>query len=169
MMPLQGVIINLFNEREIISIREMAILSGLSEDDVMKVIHPLVFAPPCRLLVKTNNKMEKKMLETDEFRINMKFTSPMKRIVVPHIIMKETSSSTVSNDKQRGHVIDASIVRIMKARRRLRFDQLISETQKQIRLFNADLRMIRKRIEELISNSYLERDESDMNVLNYVA
>ena len=168
MMPLQAVIINLFNEREIISIKEMATLSGLSEDDVMKLIRPF-FSPTCKLLIKTNNRGEKKMLETDELKINMSFTAPMKKIIVPSVIMKESTKSTISNDNQRAYVIDASVVRIMKSRRTFKFSDLIAETQKQIRLFNADLRMIRKQIEKLIENGYLERDETDMNLLKYLA
>ena len=62
--------------------------------------------------------------------------------------------------KERGMIIDAVIVRIMKARKVEIHNDLITSVIKQITMFQAQPPMIKKRIESLIERDYLERDES---------
>ena len=60
--------------------------------------------------------------------------------------------------KERSQVIEAVCVRIMKARKTEGHNQLIDAIIRQIKMFQADPRMIKKRIESLIERDYLERD-----------
>ena len=60
--------------------------------------------------------------------------------------------------KNRAMVIDATVVRIMKARKVYTNNDLMSDTIKQIQLFKAQPPVIKKRIESLIERDYLERD-----------
>lgn len=58
--------------------------------------------------------------------------------------------------------VEASIVRIMKARRRLQHAQLVAEVSKQLATrFAADPAFIKRRIEALIEKEYIERDPTD--------
>lgn len=67
-------------------------------------------------------------------------------------------------------VIDASIVRIMKARRHLDHQQLTAEVFKQLQSrFHPEPTEIKRRIENLIEREYLERDEEDGRFYKYVA
>jgi len=101
-------------------------------------------------------------------------------------------------DKDRRYAIDASIVRIMKSRKVLNYQQLVMECVEQLgRMFKVyltpfmalfcsvfviilncdmdnvfaqpDVKAIKKRIEDLISRDYLERDKDNANLFKYLA
>ncbi|GAU37754.1 hypothetical protein TSUD_102700 [Trifolium subterraneum] len=73
-------------------------------------------------------------------------------------------------DKDRRYAIDASIVRIMKSRKVLNYQQLVVECVEQLgRMFKPDVKAIKKRIEDLISRDYLERDKDNANLFKYLA
>ncbi|KAM3400921.1 hypothetical protein ACQJBY_000996 [Aegilops geniculata] len=73
-------------------------------------------------------------------------------------------------DKDRRYAIDASIVRIMKSRKVLGHQTLVMECVEQLgRMFKPDFKAIKKRIEDLITRDYLERDKENPNVYRYLA
>ena len=68
----------------------------------------------------------------------------------------------------RRHQMDAAIVRIMKARRTLKHEDLVCEVVKQlINNFKARAEDVKKRISNLIELEYLERDESERELYHY--
>ena len=81
------------------------------------------------------------IVDEDVFTVNDEFTSKFKRVKVPLIAVKEVSlepstSSTIgypsSVEDDRKNLLDASIVRIMKARKRLSHNDLVSEVTRQL-------------------------------------
>lgn len=61
-------------------------------------------------------------------------------------------------DKDRRYAIDAAIVRTMKSRKVLKHQELVMEVIQQLtRMFKPDMKLIKKRIEDLIQREYLER------------
>ena len=62
---------------------------------------------------------------------------------------------------ERQNIIDAVIVRIMKARKTEKHNQLIEDVIKQISIFMPQPQMIKQRIESLIEREYLKRDDGD--------
>jgi cullin 3 len=73
-------------------------------------------------------------------------------------------------EEDRRHLVEAAIVRIMKARKTLTHNELIAEVTKQLSVrFNPSPQFVKKRIESLIEREYLERAEDDHKVYNYVA
>ena len=70
--------------------------------------------------------------------------------------------------RDRQYQADASIVRIMKARKQLPHNQLISELMSQLK-YPIKVVDIKKRIESLIERDYLERTADDSNVYSYLA
>lgn len=73
-------------------------------------------------------------------------------------------------DKDRRYAVDAAIVRTMKSRKVLQHQQLTMEVVQQLsRMFKADFKLIKKRIEDLMSRDYLERDKDNPNLLRYLA
>jgi cullin 1 len=180
MMPVQSVLLLQFNEREELTPAELAKLCGLSEEDTMKLLHPLVHAPVCKILTKKNRIVTKptpgtppvpeRFMASDVLVVDKKFKNPLRRINVPFIPLKEKQVVNSSeSDAQRKHVINATVVRVMKARKTMRYDALIAEVQRQIRTFNADPRMMKLCIDNLIDTGYLERSEEDRMELNYLA
>merc|ERR1712129_164167 len=66
--------------------------------------------------------------------------------------------------------VEAAIVRIMKARKKLRHQQLIVEVVHQLQArFNPDPQFIKQRIAALIEREYLERDADDRRLYHYLA
>ncbi len=51
---------------------------------------------------------------------------------------------------ERSHLIDAAIVKVMKSKRIVQYQELISEVPKMCKTFKADVGMIKKRIENCI-------------------
>jgi cullin-4 len=67
-------------------------------------------------------------------------------------------------------VLEATVVRIMKARKRMTLqllvDAIVTDVSKR---FPPDVKEIKKRVESLIEREYLQRDEEDRNKLKYLA
>ncbi|KAA3480932.1 Cullin-1-like protein [Gossypium australe] len=90
--------------------------------------------------------------------------------VIPLPPVDEKKKVIEDVDKDRRYAIDASIVRIMKSRKVLGHQQLVMECVEQLgRMFKPDFKAIKKRIEDLITRDYLERDKENPNVFRYLA
>lgn len=67
-------------------------------------------------------------------------------------------------------MVEATIVKVMKTRRRLDHNSLITEATKILsQKFAPDPLMIKKRIESLIEREYMERDNEDRRYYKYIA
>ncbi|XP_018400088.1 PREDICTED: cullin-4A-like [Cyphomyrmex costatus] len=86
--------------------------------------------------------------------------------------MKETNEEQKATEERvyqdRQYQIDAAIVRIMKMRKTLTHNLLISELYNQLK-FPVKPADLKKRIESLIDRDYMERDKDNANQYNYVA
>ena len=73
-------------------------------------------------------------------------------------------------DEDRKYVIQATIVRIMKARKTLKNQALIQEVISQIsQRFTPKIQDIKKAIETLLEKEYIERAEGQRDTFNYLA
>merc|ERR1712003_281155 len=82
-----------------------------------------------------------------------------KKQEVPHQVLES-----------RKNRVEAAIVRIMKARKKLHHQQLIVEVVHQLQSrFNPDPQFIKQRIASLIEREYLERDSKDRRLYHYLA
>lgn len=99
----------------------------------------------------------------------------MIKIKVPVAQVKENKTQEKNEvsekvDEDRRHMVEATIVKVMKTRRRLDHNSLICETSKILsQKFVPDPIMIKKRIESLIEREYLERDNEDRKYYKYIA
>jgi cullin 1 len=89
----------------------------------------------------------------------------MRKIRIP-VASIEASHSKARVDEDRSYAIEAVIVRIMKARKTMKHQQLISEVLSQLAFFKPQPRVIKKRIEALIDREYLERSAEDQQQYN---
>ena len=123
-----------------------------------------------RVLEKSSEAKE--VLETDTFSFCADFKAKLYRLMINSVQLKETSeehaatNKKVNNDRQ--YQIEAAIVRIMKTRKTLTHQLLVAEVFSQLK-FSIALPDLKKRIESLIERDYLERDEHNLQVYNYVA
>ncbi|KAG2597627.1 cullin-1-like [Panicum virgatum] len=163
----QGALLLLFNEAEKLSFSEIATQLNLSEDDTARVLHSLscgkykiLNKEPCSRTISPN----------DIFEFNHKFTDKMRRIKVQLPPSDEKKKVIDDVNKDRRFAIDASLVRIMKSRKIMTHQNLVAECVEQLsRMFKPDIKMIKRRIEDLITREYLERDVDAANSYRYLA
>lgn len=105
---------------------------------------------------------------TDTFSFNEGFSCSFKRVRIPMPSLDETHNpKRVQED--RSNAIEAAAVRIMKTRRNMSHQELVTEVLKQLHLFKPNPKVIKRRIEHLIEREYLERDPEKPNVYRYLA
>ncbi|XP_035843439.1 cullin-1 isoform X1 [Helianthus annuus] len=157
----------LFNSSDRLSYQEIMSQLNLSDDVVVRLLHSLSCAK-YKILIKEPNT--KTVSPTDIFEFNSKFTDKMRRIRIPLPPVDEKKKVIEDVDKDRRYAIDASLVRIMKSRKVLGYQQLVIECVEQLSsMFMPDVKAIKKRIEDLITRDYLERDKDDPNIFRYLA
>ncbi|VDK75401.1 unnamed protein product [Cylicostephanus goldi] len=73
-------------------------------------------------------------------------------------------------EDDRKHEVEAAIVRVMKSRKLLSHNNLVTEVTQQLKhRFVPTPQLIKKRIEALIERDYLTRDAEDLKLYNYIA
>jgi len=123
-----------------------------------------------RILLKEPKNSE--INESDIFKLNTIFQHKLYRIKINYNQMKETieenqkTNQAIMQDRQ--YQIDAAVVRIMKTRKSLLHQQLVSELFKQL-TFPVKPIDLKKRIESLIDREYLERDPENSQLFRYLA
>ena len=84
--------------------------------------------------------------------------------------MEDRAKTIADVDNDRRYAIDAAVVRTMKSRKTLAHQKLVLEVVQQLsKGFKPDFKAIKKRIEDLVTREFLERDKDDPNVFNYLA
>ncbi|KAF2559122.1 hypothetical protein F2Q68_00012776 [Brassica cretica] len=165
----QAVVLCLFNNTERLTYQEIIEQLNLSHEDLIRVLLSLSCA---KYRILNKEPASKSIATTDLFEFNSTFTDTMRRIKVsnPPPSVDEREKVVEDVDQDRRYAIDACIVRIMKSRKVLPHQQLVSQCVEQLsRMFKPDIKMIKKRIEDLITRDYLERDAKNHHIFNYVA
>ncbi|KAG7352324.1 cullin family protein [Nitzschia inconspicua] len=169
-----------FNESDELTLPQIMVGIGLEDRDEMeRVLLSLSLGKEgTRVLIKRDHDAEKKkktrmtVHDQDIFQVQSNFKSNQRRIRITNIMMKETKEDrekTVQGvSRDRLYLIDAVLVRIMKARKTILHQQLIPQVLEQVKV-PAQPADIKKRIETLIEREYMERDSADRNRYNYLA
>ncbi|KAK4264624.1 hypothetical protein QN277_025777 [Acacia crassicarpa] len=163
----QAATLLLFNNADKLSFLEIKTQLGLDYEDLVRVLHSLSCVK-YKILCKEPNT--KTISQNDIFEFNSGFTDRVRRIKVPLPPIDERKKVVKDVDKDRKYAIDAAIVRIMKSRKTLGHQQLVLECIEMMScMFKPDVKVIKKRIENLIGQDYLERDPNDANAYRYLA
>ena len=161
------VILMLFNDLpagESLTLEQMEAETNIPKPDLVRNLQSLSLVAKWRVLRK--EPVSKDVKPTDKFFFNEDFTSQFLKIKVSVVAgggnrvenTEERRQTQERTDQERGIVIEAAIVRIMKSRKSLSHAQLMTETLAQIsQRFRPDVNMIKKKIEGLIEKEYLER------------
>jgi len=134
---------------------------GVNEDIVKRVLHSLSCNPKYRVLKKTGPGNPKVVNAEDKFEPNPAFSSKARRFTIPMADLDNLGATLQKVHQDRSYLIDACVVRIMKARKRLGHQTLLSEVAQQLQTFKATVPDIKKRIENLIEREFLQRTEVD--------
>jgi len=168
----QMMILLVFNSQKVASFQQLMDITGIPQYEISNHLLSLCH-PKVQVLLKRPNTKE---LEPDhKFMLNAKYTSQLMSVVVPLLkTVDQTPEQTLAQDKaiqlQRRHQMDAAVVRIMKTRKTLKHALLTAEVIQQLSArFKAQPNDIKKRIEALIEQEYLERDPNNRGTYNYLA
>ena len=71
--------------------------------------------------------------------------------------------------QDRSHAVDAALVRVMKARKKMQYKDLVLEIIMLSRTFKPDDALIQKRVASLVERDYLEIDKNDEKLIIYKA
>lgn len=169
----QALVLLLFNEQDQFSAAEIQARTKLGKEDLEVTLQSLALGKK-RVLVRADAKATKDIATPDEFKWNKEFTDTKRNFRIQSIQQQTTMEETQEAEKDivegRSHVIDAAIVRIMKAKKTRTYEQLKTETIEALkRHFLPTVADIKKRIDDLQEKEYIERDPSDKNVFRYVA
>jgi cullin 3 len=170
--PYQMAILLLFNHAESMTYKEIAEASGIAREHLDQHILSLAH-PKIKVLLKEPNNP--RVDDADKFQLNPAFASKLYKTRVPLIkttshVKQEETDRDAEVEMQRKHQVDAALVRIMKTRKTLSHNQLVTEVVQQLSArFTPKVTVIRTRIEHLIEQEYLERDSKDRSVYNYLA
>ncbi|XP_074530531.1 cullin-4B [Halichoeres trimaculatus] len=165
----QTLVLLMFNEGEEFTLEEIKLATGIEDSELRRTLQSLACGK-ARVLHKIPKS--KDVEDGDKFSCNDDFKHKLFRIKINQIQMKETveeqASTTERVFQDRQYQIDAAIVRIMKMRKTLSHNLLMSEVYNQLK-FPVKPADLKKRIESLIDRDYMERDKENSNQYNYVA
>jgi len=190
----QMCILMLFNDKKTLTLGEIRSATRIPDMELRR--HLISLCTPKHRILRKGSKGKGISSDNDIFSFNDEYTSKLKRVKIPLVSMKEAVSSNAQDgdvgpeeennmegatastvtaipsqvDEDRRHMVEASAVRIMKARKTMHHNDLIAEITRQLSVrFVPSPLFIKKRIESLIEREYLDRSEDDRRVYNYVA
>lgn len=166
---LQTLCLLIFDEGDTFSFNDIKTATGIECVELKRTLQSLACGK-ARVIHKSPKS--KDVNESDSFTFANDFKHKLFRIKINQIQMKETPEENTSTTERvfqdRQYQVDAAVVRIMKTRKTLSHNLLISELFNQLKfpVKSADLK---KRIESLIEREYMERDKDNPNTYHYVA
>ncbi|KAK4056958.1 hypothetical protein OIO90_001858 [Microbotryomycetes sp. JL221] len=112
--------------------------------------------------------------DEDEFSFNSEFKDDRVRIKINQIQQSATVEENKATEEKvftdRSSHLQLAIVRIMKARKTIKYNELVMEIVEQIgSRFKVEPSEIKKNISSLIDREYMRRSENEFNVFEYVA
>jgi len=166
----QAIILILFNDHEKLLFKEILEITNIEIQELKRTLATLSLGV-AKLIGRIEPKT-KDINENDEFYFRKEFSSKSRHIKINTLQLSETRQENEKIQenvfKDRQYQVDAAIVRIMKTRKSLTHQQLITELFQQLK-FPAKTSDLKKRIDSLIEREFIERDPNDHNTYLYVA
>eukprot|EP00760_Papus_ankaliazontas_P017004 PhM_4_TR16996/c0_g1_i1/m.97457/K03347/CUL1, CDC53; cullin 1 len=152
--------------------QELVSQLGIEADEIKKALVSLSMSK-FKVLTRVGERTTGDVRDTDVFVVNDDFTCPVRKFRVPNVVakvnIKQSQELREQVQEDRRHPIEACIVRVMKARQTCEHQMLISECITLLsRHFRPDPRVIKKRVEDLITREYLERHPDKPSWYRYV-
>jgi len=162
-----------FNEQDRHASDALAGALGLSSPQLAAVMKPMVNrmrpAPGSHRPQKIPGPF--KFIKAEQaYAVNYKYTTARREVLIgPPSLAAAPKEDAGRVDAGRAHQLDAAIVRVMKARQHMQHKDLVVEVARAVRLFTPQPVDIKRRIEKLLAQEYLERDEQGHGMYTYVA
>ena len=171
----QMCVLLLFNLRDKLTYEEIKEETSIPDRELTRALQPLALGKASqRILVK--HPKTKDIEASHVFMVNETFSSQFHRVKIQQASARQGEAEPERNetrrkvDEDRKHEIEACIVRIMKSRKQLNHNQLVTEVVEQLnKRFQPSPAIIKKRIENLIEREYIKRSDNDRKVYVYLA
>ena len=173
MSTYQLCVLLLFNDTDKLTFREIADATGIPPAELKRSLQSLACVKGRNVLRK--EPMSKDVGEEDAFLFNDRFASALVKVKIGTVVAAKESEPEKADTRQRVEEdrkpqIEAAIVRIMKARKTLDHNSVITEVTRQLApRFLPNPAVVKKRIESLIERDFLERDATDRKLYRYLA
>ncbi|CAJ0957504.1 unnamed protein product, partial [Mesorhabditis belari] len=174
----QMAVLMLYNEapKQALNLKEMMLQLNMPKDQLVPVVGSLFKNDLLKCGdVAAGTEVENEIADTAVFALNPNFQSKKIKVDLTRTQMRSEVKKEAEKDKQyidedRPLVTEACIVRIMKTRKRLAHNELISEVLQQLSTrFTPNVMKVRTSIEGLMERLFLKRAEDAMNVYEYIA
>lgn len=169
----QSVILFLFNKYQSLTYNQIKEYTAIPEAELNPAL--IYLCNPKQKILDKENKKEPKFQPNEKVSVFLNFQNPNLKVnFIPAITHKKKEAvdqkPNVDPDIEieRRNIIDAVVVRIMKARKTEKHNQLLEDVMKQITIFMPQPQMIKQRIESLIEREYLKRDDADRSKYIYL-
>jgi len=169
----QGSILGMFNTHREATFSQISQYSGLDEKELRRALMPLCIAKGGEPMLAKSEPLRKITgAATEKFWVNPKFSHKLTRIKLATTVIKETNVEHaqlvqgVLEDRQ--WCIDGAIVRIMKRHKTLSHKDLLGKVREKVK-FTVNNSDIKRRIENLLQQEYISRNEDNNDVYDYVA
>lgn len=170
------ILLQVSNSSAPVSVKEIMDKNKLSfvevVDHLMSLAHPdfaiLQKKPASRdlkedHLVRMSPKWSPKVANTKRFKVNLISFDDLKQIQPTNVIDKDIQMNRI-------FLIESSIVRAMKIKKKLNYNELFFEVQNNLKTrFEVIPNVVRSCIDHLIEQDYMERDEEDRSCFLYIA
>ncbi|CAN1321589.1 CUL3A [Linum perenne] len=169
----QMCVLMLFNNADRLTYKEIEQATEIPAPELKRCLQSMACVKGKNILRK--EPMSRDIGEEDTFFVNDKFSSKFYKVKIGTVVAQKESEPEKQETRQRVEEdrkpqIEAALVRIMKSRRVLDHNNLISEVTKQLQQrFLPNPTEIKKRIESLIERDFLERDNIDRKLYRYLA
>lgn len=164
----QALVLLLFNSVDVLTYIDIREQTGIESDELQRTLQSLSLGK-VRVLLKSPKV--KAVTDTDTFHFNKQFKHKLCRIKINQVQLRETVEENVATNERvfqdRQYQVDAAIVRIMKMRRSLPHNLLLSECLGQLR-FHIRPADLKKRIESLIDRDYIRRSKENSSIYEYI-
>jgi len=171
----QMCVLVLFNMRDKWTFEEIKNETDMPERELTRALQSLAVGKLGQRVLQKDPKT-KEIEAAHSFCVNEQFTSKLVRVKIQMVASNkgeaepESKATRIKVDEDRKHEIEAALVRIMKARKKLQHNTLVAECTDMLRSrFLPSPVVIKKRIEGLIEREYLARSQDDRKVYTYVA
>lgn len=159
-----------FNEQDHYTVQELTSLVDMSTEDAQTVVQSFIRSN----MMLTNQQLQ---LSDQTLSLNYNFSSQHRKVLLFSFInvnqqplsQEETEKTYDQVTEDRKYAIQATIVRIMKTRKKMQHQDLLAEVLLQTKLFAPALSDIKRSIQSLIEQDYLDRDSKDKNTYIYMA
>eukprot|EP00466_Bigelowiella_natans_P003382 jgi/Bigna1/90539/estExt_fgenesh1_pg.C_720103 len=162
------------NKTEAMNFAALSSATGLDSKNLQESLYSLLDS---KIILKAGSH-HRKILPTDTFVANgLSSSSSNSGFIIEYTLNRERPKIRRRMERKqvqeqvladRGSVLDATIVRIMKTMKTMAHKDLMADVVKLIK-FTCTAQDIKKQIDALLRREYIERDENNPEIYNYKA